>query len=286
MDGGTIGTIDTTTGLFLPLGPVGEGSGAIGDRNMRDIDGLSFDATTGFLYGSERRSSGEDLLLRIDPVGGTLVPEAIDGEDYVVVNAVAGLPDIDAISVDPVDGAMYAVANDDGRRDHLVRIDKTTGTATDIGVLGAQDVEGLGFASGQLIGTTGKVDSREGIWDIDKATGEASNRRPLDNARDYESFDCLNAPNPLPPPIETPPSDPPPVDNPPAPIEIPDRTPQAEVEPVTVVPPAPVEPAAELPRTGREGRRLLLASGIGLSIGGLAVVGGTRRPVARKRRRA
>ncbi|MGH9042779.1 MAG: hypothetical protein ACRDZ3_21400 [Acidimicrobiia bacterium] len=289
-DGGTIGTLDTTTGLFTALGPVGKGSGAIGDRRMKDLDGLSFDATTGFLYASERRSSGEDLLLRIDPVAGTVVPGAIDGEDYVVVNGVAGLPDIDAISVDPVDGSMYAVANDDGRRDHLVRIDKATGEATDIGVLGAQDVEGLGFASGQLIGTTGKVDGLEGIWDIDKATGEASHRRPLDNGRDYESFDCLNAPNPLPPPpppIETPRTEPP-VDNPPAPIEVPERTPQAEVEPVVVAPPAApvVEPAAELPRTGREDRRLVLASGIGLAVGGLAVIGGTRRPVGRKRRRA
>ena len=229
-DAGTIGTIDTATGLFTPLGPVGIGSGALGEKTLKDIDGLSFDATSGFLYGTERRRSAqEDLFLRIDPATGALVPGAIAGQDYVVVEAVAGLADIDAIAVDPVDGQMYAVANNDGRKDHLVRIDKATGEATDIGVMKAQDVEGLGFASGQLIGATGKVGSQEGIWDIDKSTGSASNRRPLDNGRDYESFDCLNAPNPLPPAPTPPPAvTPPPVPaTPPSPEPV--RVPQADV---------------------------------------------------------
>jgi hypothetical protein len=264
---------------------------------MKDIDGLSFDATTGFLYGTERRSSEqEDLFLRIDPATGALVPAAIGGEDYAVVDAVAGLPDIDAIAVDPVDGTMYGVANEDGRKDHLVRIDKATGQATDIGVLQAQDVEGLGFASGQLIGTTGKVGDNEGIWDIDKATGAASNRRPLDNGRDYESFDCLNAPNPIPPvpaPVEAPPvATPAPVAST-SPGPEPVRTPQQAGAPVPVAPPVvggevaapPVAaPAADLPRTGSDGRRLVLTSGLGLAVGGLAVVGGTRRPSGRRRR--
>jgi hypothetical protein len=308
-DAGTFGTLDTTTGLFTSLGPVGSGSGALGERAMRDIDGMSFDATTGFLYGTERRPSDDkDLFLRIDPATGALVAGAIGGEDYAVVNAVAGLPDIDAIAVDPVDGTMYAVANDDGRRDHLVKMDKATGQATDIGLMGAQDVEGLGFASGQLIGTTGKVGDREGIWDIDKATGAATNRRPLDNGRDYESFDCLNAPNPLPtpspvvtspapgpPPVVTSPAPgPPPVVTAPAPAPTPAaepvRTPAAVVAPGGVTAPAAAPPAVaptpELPRTGGDGRRLVLTSGLGLAAGGLAVVGGTRRPARRRHRRA
>jgi hypothetical protein len=147
-----------------------------------------------------------------------------------------GSADVDALAIDPLDGQMYGVINDDGRKDHLVRIDKATGQPTDIGVLGAQDVEGLGFASGQLIGTTGKVFESEGIWDIDKTTGAASNRRVLDNSRDYESFDCLNAPNP---PAAVPPPPPPPVAG----------------ETITQPPltaPAPAAPIAlaELPRTG------------------------------------
>ncbi|MGH8971681.1 MAG: hypothetical protein ACRD0C_00560 [Acidimicrobiia bacterium] len=295
-DAGTIGTLDTTTGLFTRLGPVGTGSGALGERALKDIDGMSFDATTGFLYATERRrSDNRDLFLRLDPTTGALVPGAIAGADYAVVNAVAGLPDIDAIAVDPEDGTMYAVANDGGRRDHLVRIDKATGQATDIGVMGAQDVEGLGFASGQLIGTTGKVGDNEGIWDIDKATGAADNRRPLDNGRDYESFDCLNAPNPIAapsPPVETPSIVPPPVAaESPAPEATPEpvRPPQVagDATAPAPAPPAPVVAAApELPRTGSDGGRLVLTSGLGLAAGGLAVVGGTRRPARRRTRRA
>lgn len=296
-DAGTIGTLDTTTGRFTALGPVGTGSGALGGKALKDIDGLSFDAATGFLYGTERRRSAqEDLFLRIDPATGALVPGAIAGGDYAVVNAVAGLPDIDAIAVDPVDGKMYAVANDGGRKDHLVRIDKASGQATDIGVLNAQDVEGLGFASGQLIGTTGKVGSQEGIWDIDKATGAASNQRPLDNGRDYESFDCLNAPNPIaapapaPAPVETPPVQTPAPVASASPAPEPVRAPRQAAGPGVVTAPAPappaVAPAAELPRTGRDDKLLILTSGLGLAAGGLAVVGSTRRPVGRKRRRA
>jgi hypothetical protein len=290
-DSGTIGTLDTTTGRFTALGPVGTGSGALGEREMKDIDGMSFDATTGFLYATERRrSADEDLFLRLDPATGALVPGVIPGEDYAVVDAVAGLPDIDAIAVDPGDGTIYAVANDDGRKDHLVTLDKASGQATEIGVMGAQDVEGLGFASGQLIGTTGKIGDKEGIWDIDKATGAADNRRPLDNGRDYESFDCLNAPNPLPapPPVVTSPAPAPPPVTPP-PVAEPVRVPQAAVQPETVTVPAPAPPAVaaapELPRTGRDGKRLVLTSGLGLAAGGLAVIGGTRRPLGRRRRR-
>jgi hypothetical protein len=295
-DGGTIGTLDTTTGRFTKIGPVGTGSGALGEKVLKDIDGLSFDATTGFLYGTERRSSeDDDLFVRVDPATGALVPGAIAGEDYAVVDAVAGLHDIDAIAVDPVDGMMYAVANNGGHMDHLVGMDKATGQATDIGVLKAEDVEGLGFASGQLIGTTGKAGGQEGIWDIDKATGAASNRRPLDNGRDYESFDCLNAPNPIPAPapapapVDTPPARPAPVASA-SPAPEPVRAPQAVVAPGVVTAPAPDPPAVaaapELPRTGRDGKLLVLTSGLGLAAGGLAVVGGTRRPAGRKRRRA
>ena len=199
-DAGTLGVIDITTGVFAPLGEIGTGTGDEGEVEFDDVDGLSFDPATGFLYGTQREVPGEDLLLRIDPVTGAAVAGAFAGADYAVIPAVADLPDIDDIAIDPVDGTMYAIANDDGRRDRLVTIDKATGASTEIGVLEAQDVEGLGFASGQLIGTTGKVFKQEGIWDIDKLTGAATNRRALDNAADYEGFDCLNPPT-APPPL-------------------------------------------------------------------------------------
>lgn len=199
-DAGTMGVIDIVTGVFAALGPIGSGSGDAGDVEFDDVDGLSFDPATGFLYGTQREPRDEDLLLRIDPVTGAAVAGAFSGDDYVVVPEVADLADIDDIAIDPVDGTMYAVANDNGHRDRLVTIDKATGDSTEIGILEAEDVEGLGFASGQLIGTTGKNFNQEGIWDIDKLTGAGSNRRALDNAADYEGFDCLNPPT-APPPV-------------------------------------------------------------------------------------
>jgi hypothetical protein len=266
-DGGTLGILDRGTGRFAAIGKIGSGAGPVGRIDFDDVDGLSFDATSGLLYGSQREASDEDLLLRIDPVTGAAVPGAFGGADYAVVPATSGLPDVDALAIDPLDGQMYGVINDDGRKDHLVRIDKATGQPTDIGVLGAQDVEGLGFASGQLIGTTGKVFESEGLWDIDKTTGAASNRRVLDNSRDYESFDCLNAPNP---PAAVPPPPPPAV----AGETI---TPPA----LAAAAPAPAAPIAlaELPRTGPgDGTpRRLAISGFLFTLGALKLMGRPRR---------
>jgi LPXTG-motif cell wall-anchored protein len=269
-DAGVLGTLDVSTGRFTAIGKIGNGTGPNGRVEFNDVDGLSFDATTGLLYGSQREVPGEDLLLVIDPTTGAAVPGKIAGADYGVVSAISDLPDVDALAVDPLDGKMYGVVNDDGRKDHLVRIDKATGQPTDIGVLGAQDVEGLGFASGQLIGTTGKVNETEGIWDIDKTTGAASNRRVLDNSRDYESFDCLNAPNP-PAPVAAP--------SPPARVAGETMTQPAAVAPVAAAAPAPAAPMplAQLPRTGGDGTRRLAISGFGLTMGGLGLIGSARR---------
>jgi LPXTG-motif cell wall-anchored protein len=260
-DAGMLGTLDVTTGRFTAIGKIGTGAGPIGRVDFDDVDGLSFDATSGLLYGSQREVPEEDLLLVIDPKTGAAVPGAVGGADYAVVPAISDLPDVDALAIDPLDGRMYGVVNDDGRKDHLVRIDKATGQVIDIGVLGAQDVEGLGFASGQLIGTTGKVFKSEGIWDIDKATGAASNRRVLDNSRDYESFDCLNAPNP-PAPVA-----------PPLPASVAGET---ITQPAAVAPTAPIQ-LPQLPRTGGDGTRRLAISGFGLTLGGLGLIGGARR---------
>jgi hypothetical protein len=200
-DAGMLGTLDLVTGRFNPVGSgVGRGSGAHGSVELDDIDGLTFDPTNGDLYGSHRSSRDRDLLLRIDPATGAFVPGAFGGDDYVVVEGLGGLEDIDDLAIDPTDGQMYAIANNDGRGDHLVKLDKATGATTDVGPLGEGDMEGLSFApDGQLIGTTGKVSGNEAIWDLDKATGSAGNRRPLDNAEDYEGLSCLVSPLPAPP---------------------------------------------------------------------------------------
>ena len=276
-DGGTLGTLDRSTGRFTAIGPIGTGTGPKGRVQFDDVDGLTFDATTGLLYGSQREVPGEDLLLVIDPKTGAVVSGALAGADYAVVTAISGLPDVDDLAIDPLDGQMYAVVNDDGHNDRLVRIDKATGKPTDVGVMGAEDVEGLGFASGQLTGTTGKNFHNESLWDIDKKTGAASNQRVLDNSRDYEAFDCLNAPNP-PAPVAAPAPPPPP---PAPPLRVAGETmTQPATRPPAAVTPAPVpsvQPAAELPRTGGAETRRLAMSGLALTLAGLGLMGGGRR---------
>lgn len=278
-DAGTLGTIDVTTGRFTAIGTgIGSGDGSQGTVRFDDVDGLHFDPTSGVLYGSQRERRGDDLLLRIDPATGAAVAGAFDGADYVVVDALPGLSDIDDLAIDPTDGQMYAIANADGRRDHLVRIDKATGAVSDVGRLGVEDMEGLSFApGGQLIGTTGKVHGEEGIHDLDKATGAASNPRPLDNADDYEGLACfVKAVVPPAPPIATPPPAPPAPENPtpPAPENL-ERVPLATPDPAPPTIGGIVESRPELPRTGSGSLLALLAGGL-FVVGGFGVAAGAR----------
>ena len=192
---GDLGFIDTVTGVYSLIGSFGSGTGADGTQDFDDVDGLSFDPLTGILYGSVRRSGVPDLLIQINPATGAHIPSAFgSGVDYVVVNAVSNLYDIDDIAIDSYDGQMYAIANQAGSDDRLVKIDKFTGVATDVGALGVNDHEGLSFSNdGQLFGTTGSVGD-DSLYDVDKTTGAATNRRELSVGSDYESSESLTCP--------------------------------------------------------------------------------------------
>ncbi len=274
---GTLGILDPTTGKFTAVGEgIGSGEGSAGTVRFDDVDGLNFDPETGILYGSQRERRDNDMLLQIDPATGEAVSGAFGGDDYVVVEDPDGLHDIDDLAIDPTDGQMYAIANDDGRRDHLVTIDKATGAVTDVGSLGVDDMEGLSFSpEGQLIGSTGKVHGREAIWDLDKTSGAASNERPLDNADDYESLACKFTPAaPLPPPAPTPEP----------PVAEPVREPMVTPEPAPVPPPVVagvVEDRQELPRTGPGDGLLALLAG-GLFVGGGFCVAASARARAQR----
>jgi uncharacterized repeat protein (TIGR01451 family) len=176
-NGGTLGSINTVTGAFTAIAAAGSGDGALGNITMTDLDGLAFDPTNGFLYGAERQT-GDDLLVRLDPVTGALVQDAFGpGVDYVVIfgSPVTGFDDIDDITVDPTDGQMYGISNDGGTGDHLVKIDKTDGSVIDVGAfLGTDDMEGLSVSpDGNIFGTTGNGGGNS-LWDIDKLTGFAT----------------------------------------------------------------------------------------------------------------
>ncbi len=97
-NGGQLGIIDQGTGAFAALASTfGAGSGALGAITFSDVDGLAFDPYTGVLYGTHRRG-GPDVLIVIDPVTGAHVPGAFGaGVDYVVIDGILGLEDVDDI---------------------------------------------------------------------------------------------------------------------------------------------------------------------------------------------
>ncbi len=185
-----LGTLSTTTGIFQPsLQTFGTGGGAFGSITFSDVDGLTYDASTGVLYGSHRRS-GTNVLIQINMATGAHVPNAFGaGIDYVPIQPVLGHTIVDDLAVDPTSGVMYATMNSGGSTDRLVIVNKTNGATTDVALITVPDIEGLGTdPSGQLWGTSGT----QGIlYEIDKSTGIGSNGRSINNGGDYEAVDCF-----------------------------------------------------------------------------------------------
>ena len=186
---GRLGTLNTTTGVFTALpSSFGTGSGALGNITFNDVDGLTYDATTSTLYGSERQS-GTDVLIQINMATGAHVPNAFGADiDYVPMPPILGNSLTDDIAVDPTTGIMYAAVNSGGSTDRLIRINKATGATTDVALITVPDIEGLGTdPTGQLWGTSG---TQRILYELNKATGVGSNGRTIDNGSDYEAVDC------------------------------------------------------------------------------------------------
>jgi len=183
-----LGTLNLSNGDFTELPQeFGTGTGSVGTVNFDDVDGLSYDQTTGILYGTHERN-GQDVLIQIDMTTGAHVAGAFNGgtADYVVVNS--SLDIVDDIAVDD-SGTMFATINNGGTTDRLIIINKFTGATTDVGLLTVPDIEGLGTDTlGNLWGVSGTEDQ---VYEIDKTTGVGSVGRPIDNGGDYESFDCF-----------------------------------------------------------------------------------------------
>lgn len=254
VDEDQLGTLDLTTGTFTASpNPVGTGNGAAGEITFDNIDGISFDPDGGALYAVQRqRGEPPDLLLQIDRVTGAHVADAFGaGVDYVVVEPSGALANIDDIAFVP-SSTLYAIANDEGNDDRLVTIDPATGEVTDVGATGADDMEGLtSTPTGALLGTTGKNGSiPDSLWDIDAATGAASNPRPVDNGADYESLGCI------------------------AEAAQPSPSPSPSVSPTETVAPSPsVKPGQFIPETGpADSVQALGILGVALLSLGIAVV--------------
>ena len=198
---GLFGSLSTETGAFAPIGAVGCGEGALGARCFDDIDGLSFDPTSGVLYGSVRlKGEGvKDVLVQIDPATGAFIPDAFGpGADYVVIEAARPTPldDIDDIAFDAA-GTLYGVFNEggSGTMDRLVQIDPATGailTAVVVRFEGdlVRDIEGLTFdTDGRLLGVQGGMFRT--VYVIDPATGTATVLANIARASDFEAIDCI-----------------------------------------------------------------------------------------------
>ena len=187
---GRLGVLNLTTGVFQQRPQsFGTGSGSAGNVTFSDVDGLTYDATTGVLYGSHRRG-GNDLLIQIDMATGAHVPNAFGANvDYVEIQAVAGNTLVDDIAVDPTTGLMYASTNSGGSTDRLIIVDKATGATANVALITVPDIEGLGTdPTGQLWGTSG---TQRILYEINKATGVGSNGRTINNGSDYEAVDCF-----------------------------------------------------------------------------------------------
>lgn len=198
-DARRLGVLDLQTGAFAALGHefgAGWGLDEFGQprsRGFLDVDGLAFDPYGGDkLFGTVRKTGESDLLIRIDPNTGKHVPNAFGQDrDYVTIQGVYGLTDIDDIAISPWDGTLYAINNRDGMQSRLVRLDRQTGVATKVLDLPLGNVEGLGFfGDGTMYGTAGEGD--ESLVVIHLSSGTATVQAGIGaGGRDYESVDCL-----------------------------------------------------------------------------------------------
>ncbi|MFT4603712.1 MAG: putative repeat protein (TIGR01451 family) [Rhodothermales bacterium] len=197
----SLGTVNTQTGVYTDIGEFGEGEGYMANGNYRtrgllDVDGLAFDALNGDLWGSSRKTGEPDLLFKINPATGAHIENAFgSGKDFISILTNDGLNDIDDIAIDPTNGTLYAINNEDGTQSRLVTIDKQTGWISAILPLPVDNVEGLDFYSdGTLYATAGE--GSEAIIIIDKGnwTTQVVTSIGTGGNRDYEAIACLTAP--------------------------------------------------------------------------------------------
>ena len=187
-DANRLGTLNTSTGVYSNLGSFGSGTGSLGNKPFARVDGLTFHPFTGELYGSVRNSTGNDLLIKINPATGNRIANAFGaGVDYLAIAA----SDIGDIAFDPETGYLYGISGANAAT--LVRINPTNGTTTTVGALGVTKMEGLtAYNDGRLYGTTSSTtQSENSFYRIDKATGQATKIKDLSSGTAYDSVDCL-----------------------------------------------------------------------------------------------
>lgn len=226
---GMFGTIDTTTGLFTEIGPVGPGNGINPNTGnpetaaLFDIDSLEMHPWTGAMWGITH-TPGTNKIFRINVTTGRIVPDTFGpGIDYVEIILPNPPWDVDDLGIDPKTGRFYIIANTSGVGDFLYELNidginpvnspgllPATGqiTADEIarftyGGSFVEDVEGMSFFNdGTLYATTGDQGgvNSDRLWVVDKVTAvmapvtpgviDADGVDPYYN--DFEGVTCLS----------------------------------------------------------------------------------------------
>lgn len=227
---GIWGTINTSTGLFTQIGPIGPGNGLDPGTGLpttdplNDVDALAIHPLTGDIWGITQ-DPGQNKIFRINPTTGSVVPDTFgSGLDFAQLVLPIAQPDIDDLAIDPDTGEFFAIANASGANDRLFEININgfnppsspgfnpalgTMTATEVTPLTfggnpVNDMEGFAvFNDGTFYGTTGDEagTNSDRFWVIDTTTGvvlpltagsiDSDGVAPLDE--DFESAACLSA---------------------------------------------------------------------------------------------
>ncbi|MDF1694812.1 MAG: Ig-like domain-containing protein [Saprospiraceae bacterium] len=177
---GDFGTVNSVTGNFNSIGPIGDADGALGTITLDDVDGMAINPTNGYIMAVHRRSSDNDLFFVINPGTGTVEKNYFGpGIDYREI--VGALQDMDDIAFHPVTNELFGVStvSNSTTFDQIVLIDQYYGTVTPISNLPTCDIEGLTFNdAGVLYGSSGFEEcapyTDNTIWEIDYSTTTGS----------------------------------------------------------------------------------------------------------------
>jgi cold shock CspA family protein len=198
-----LGTIDLTTGVFTALPSiVGSGNGPAGLITFDNIESFTFNPYTGHLYGTHWRGNyNEDLLFRIDPATGAIIPGVFGGNDYTPIQQEGPLYHVADLAFDPTDGQLYGIHWTLLGSFALATIDPATGATTSIGAV-PTNVTGLAFSdTGRLWGTTADTFSPYFLYEFDKTNASVLSTTVIDNAANYESIAISFPFNPNQPPV-------------------------------------------------------------------------------------